>query len=476
VGQPRVAEPSAASAPPRDQSEVSRQLRLPDGRVLGLPREGETLSLGRDAANAVVVSDPDVSRNHAALRRENGVLWLRDTSTNGTMLNGARVEKSVWVKVPDDATIDLAHRFEMKIQAPSAPASQRRESGKLPDGRDFQLVPLPNGNLRVTKTQFNVEPEQFDPENIACVQDRGATRLHSPADLVPGYRYLVASAGRPFVADFIGRDPAGHLQFGHSNEYTPREWESYLAEQQARVDKERLAEETKQQRRAEGAAALRSSELTRLGLSEAHLANPEAIAHHILAHDGQLGFDGQSIYPSPVEKAVVALKRAQLESDPGVVRRGLVEAHLASWQAARRGEFLLWRGLQGTYKSSSPGVHYSSDPGCAIGAYANVSPTAGKGPGTATVIGLRIPTSDLVKYYREVGGVPGRNPFAEVYEVDPRPLGPERQPVVLLSSETAEQRWVFEAFERNQRIADRDAGLTDYRNLVTLVAGPDSKV
>lgn len=50
-------------------------------------------TIGRDLDNHVVLADPTVSSRHAVLNRRDSAWWLEDLrSTNGTYLNGARLE------------------------------------------------------------------------------------------------------------------------------------------------------------------------------------------------------------------------------------------------------------------------------------------------------------------------------------------------------------------------------------------------
>jgi hypothetical protein len=63
------------------------------------PQPGQTfmldqdlLTLGRDPASHVVINDPQVSRQHARITRQGGMMILEDLgSTNGTFVNGMRL-------------------------------------------------------------------------------------------------------------------------------------------------------------------------------------------------------------------------------------------------------------------------------------------------------------------------------------------------------------------------------------------------
>jgi predicted component of type VI protein secretion system len=60
------------------------------GQVFELPRS--TVSIGRDPGNQVVINDPQISRQHARITPQGGLLILEDLgSTNGTTVNGLRI-------------------------------------------------------------------------------------------------------------------------------------------------------------------------------------------------------------------------------------------------------------------------------------------------------------------------------------------------------------------------------------------------
>lgn len=60
------------------------------GQVFELPRN--TVSIGRDPGNPVVIDDPQVSRQHARVTPQGGLMILEDLgSTNGTTVNGLRI-------------------------------------------------------------------------------------------------------------------------------------------------------------------------------------------------------------------------------------------------------------------------------------------------------------------------------------------------------------------------------------------------
>lgn len=88
------------------------------------PRVGERLPLrtmtamGRDAGNDVVVNDEAASARHAIVELADGAWWIEDQgSTNGTLLNGARIGRRE--RIRDGDVVDIG-RVSLRFE--SAPA------------------------------------------------------------------------------------------------------------------------------------------------------------------------------------------------------------------------------------------------------------------------------------------------------------------------------------------------------------------
>lgn len=70
------------------------------GRVLVI--DEDELVLGRRDNSDLVLPDPHVSRAHAVVRRQSGVIWLEDLgSTGGTYVNGEQITGSQALKHSD---------------------------------------------------------------------------------------------------------------------------------------------------------------------------------------------------------------------------------------------------------------------------------------------------------------------------------------------------------------------------------------
>ena len=105
----RVAEPLEERAHARQQS----ALLLVEGKRLVVGPAGATL--GRSRECDVVLSDPNVSRQHAEIRPRGGSWVLTDLgSTNGSALNGRRIDQPVVIKPGDEIELGTSViKFEL---------------------------------------------------------------------------------------------------------------------------------------------------------------------------------------------------------------------------------------------------------------------------------------------------------------------------------------------------------------------------
>jgi FhaA, N-terminal domain/FHA domain len=93
----RVAEPLEERGRARSQS----ALLMIDGRRVVIGPQGATLGRGRQSD--IVLSDPNVSRQHAEIRPRGGSWVITDLgSTNGSQLNGRRIEGSEVLRSGDE--------------------------------------------------------------------------------------------------------------------------------------------------------------------------------------------------------------------------------------------------------------------------------------------------------------------------------------------------------------------------------------
>jgi hypothetical protein len=88
----------------------------------------DSMSIGREASNDIVIQDPELSRNHARISRRGGGFVLEDLgSTNGTFINRQRVTSPRTLSLGDE--IGLGENVVIILQgegaAPTVAASAR---------------------------------------------------------------------------------------------------------------------------------------------------------------------------------------------------------------------------------------------------------------------------------------------------------------------------------------------------------------
>ena len=75
-------------------------------------QDGQTLIVGRDPGNDIVIRDPTVSRHHACIARKGGALMVWDKgSSNGIVVNGVRVHSA---KLANGDVITIGAKYALK--------------------------------------------------------------------------------------------------------------------------------------------------------------------------------------------------------------------------------------------------------------------------------------------------------------------------------------------------------------------------
>ncbi len=76
------------------------------------------LTIGRDAGCELVLADVEVSRRHARLETQGGIVFVRDLeSSNGTFLNGRRLESAVELREGDEIDVGTTRLIVEKVVA-----------------------------------------------------------------------------------------------------------------------------------------------------------------------------------------------------------------------------------------------------------------------------------------------------------------------------------------------------------------------
>ncbi len=102
AARPRVRDPQEAGVP----SPVAVTLKVYE---FGEERTVETtapLTIGRDSTVQLVLKDPEASRRHVRLETRDGVVYVRDLeSSNGTFLNGRKVDNTIEMREGDEIDV-----------------------------------------------------------------------------------------------------------------------------------------------------------------------------------------------------------------------------------------------------------------------------------------------------------------------------------------------------------------------------------
>jgi hypothetical protein len=117
-----AAPPIPRSAPKVADVKINARAILPNGlreKVLIFTPGGRRMSIGRGADNDLCLSDPSVSKTHAAMvMNREGTLMIADAgSTNGTFINGRRISYGESRQVEDGDVVgfgDIEVRFQGK--------------------------------------------------------------------------------------------------------------------------------------------------------------------------------------------------------------------------------------------------------------------------------------------------------------------------------------------------------------------------
>jgi hypothetical protein len=101
-----------------------------------VPADGDVFTIGRHSENDLCIPDPGLSRDHLRIEREGNAIKIRDMgSSNGTELNGTRLNEPAYLNDGDVITLGgaVALRVEIKKEAArgAAPASAAAASPKV---------------------------------------------------------------------------------------------------------------------------------------------------------------------------------------------------------------------------------------------------------------------------------------------------------------------------------------------------------
>ena len=213
---PAFGTPKASTAvAPRGRAGVlgGRLVSLVDGREYLVPAGG--MRIGRDADCDIVVPGNDVSRNHAELSLGPAGYVVRDVSSNGVFVNGARTGDAQPLRRGDVIRIGTEEFRFYADAAPEAPTPARED--RLPESqRPLATLEVVNeGATKGTRYQLRTALSHIGrgPHNDIVVIDDSVSDSHAKIQRRDSGWYVVDMGSRngTYVA---GRRVSGEQQLG----------------------------------------------------------------------------------------------------------------------------------------------------------------------------------------------------------------------------------------------------------------------
>ncbi|BAZ05098.1 FHA domain-containing protein [Calothrix sp. NIES-3974] len=190
-----------------EEEQVSLITNLSNGSTQRFVQSQGVWVLGRDPLKSIFVSNPYISRHHAAIYyvEATGCFYFSDLeSTNGSFVNGEPVYHGVELKNGDricmgtltfsffvntstqvlaDVDSDILAQLKYKQEIPSiSHLHQRRVSTELLDGRR-------ESTLQCWRNLELIDPDREEQEGTIGTNDHEATQINSNLHQNPIYRY-----------------------------------------------------------------------------------------------------------------------------------------------------------------------------------------------------------------------------------------------------------------------------------------------
>jgi pSer/pThr/pTyr-binding forkhead associated (FHA) protein len=109
-----------------------------EGKTVVVPLVRDEITVGRQEGNTIRLTERNISRRHARLRRQNGLVLVEDLSSyNGVRVNGARISGSTALK---DGDVVVVGDYRLTIRSDRAQASAS-PTILAPGGGPFAPVP-----------------------------------------------------------------------------------------------------------------------------------------------------------------------------------------------------------------------------------------------------------------------------------------------------------------------------------------------
>jgi pSer/pThr/pTyr-binding forkhead associated (FHA) protein len=152
------------------------QLTMRSGPTPGkvFPLEQQEILMGRDLANDISISDPEVSRRHARLLMQEDNVIIEDLgSTNGTFLNGQRIASPQQLRAGDVITLgeNIVVIFDRTDFDPDATVVSSAGMDQTVQPEAPAEAPMPQPSYGVIPPQQQAAAPQSAPAQPAPAED-----------------------------------------------------------------------------------------------------------------------------------------------------------------------------------------------------------------------------------------------------------------------------------------------------------------
>lgn len=189
-------------------------LFLKDGRpLIKRPLDQTRLVIGRDTSCDIQLLEPEISRRHCEIERQNGFFILKDLSRNGTFLNQKRIQEAR-LKSDDQIQIGpwLLNFFPEESLRQADTIVTEKKTSLTPKAVSFGPM---LGGASSMKEVFGLIRKAASSDITACLIGESGTGKELAARLIHD---LSNRRGKPFVAINCGAIPQNLIEsllFGH---------------------------------------------------------------------------------------------------------------------------------------------------------------------------------------------------------------------------------------------------------------------
>jgi ABC-type multidrug transport system ATPase subunit/pSer/pThr/pTyr-binding forkhead associated (FHA) protein len=166
----------------------------------------EVIIIGRKGYGAVIeIDDSSVSRSHAAIKKENDKIFIKDLkSLNGTFINGKKIKHDEW--------IEITKTDQVKVVSERIKIIDKNEGFKLEPPPESELVIEPNSQKKSTQNNFKSFIAQNRvvyigrmPSNHLILDDPTVSRKHAKISFKDG-TYFIEDLGSTNKTHINGKE------------------------------------------------------------------------------------------------------------------------------------------------------------------------------------------------------------------------------------------------------------------------------